>query len=174
MSEDVERAREWCLDQLDRRPRSRAELARGLARRGVAPEAAEAVLTRLAAVGLVDDPAFARQWVAERVRTRGLARRGLSAELHRRGVEPAAIAAAVANLDPAAEEEAARRLVAARLPRLAGLPRATVARRLLGLLARRGYPQGLATRVVAEAVDAVTPAQEPNSGSCADPGWRRR
>lgn len=53
-------AREIALRQLTVRARSRAELAKALARSGVPDETGEQVLDRLAEVGLIDDTAFAR------------------------------------------------------------------------------------------------------------------
>ncbi|MDQ2790879.1 MAG: recombination regulator RecX, partial [Actinomycetota bacterium] len=48
-----------CLRLLTARPRSRAELADALRRRGIPEEVGEPVLDRLSQVGLVDDVAFA-------------------------------------------------------------------------------------------------------------------
>src|SRR5690348_9385137 len=82
----VEVARALCLRLLTVAPRTRAQLAAALARRGVPAEAADAVLGRLTDVGLVDDQAFAAAWVSSRHLGRGLGRRALSAELRVRGV----------------------------------------------------------------------------------------
>src|SRR6266568_2269882 len=100
-------ARAICLRLLTQRARSRAELAEALHRRGVPDDAASAVLTRYAEVGLIDDDS---------------------------------------------EREAAYRLVARKLPALRGLPEQTQARRLVGLLARRGYSPSMAGDVVREAL----------------------
>lgn len=149
----AERARRLCLDLLDRRPRTRAELATALDRRGIAPPTAARVLDRLTEVGLVDDAAFATAWVATRQASRALGRAALARELRRRGVAEEVLRGATEVVDADAELIAARALVAARLPRMAGLSREAAARRLCGLLARRGYPAGLAARVVAQALD---------------------
>jgi hypothetical protein len=60
---------------------------------------------------------------------------------------------AIAELTPEQEEEAARRLVAARLAATRGRPLATRMRRLMGVLARKGYPPALAYRIVREALE---------------------
>src|SRR3954454_1475307 len=80
-------ARAIALRMLERQPRTRAELARGMARRGVPADVAAAVLDRFTEVGLVDDEAFASAWVESRHAGRGLGRRALTAELRRRGVD---------------------------------------------------------------------------------------
>src|ERR1700734_3548467 len=80
-------ARQICLRLLTIAPRTRAQLAQALHRRGIPAEAAEAVLARFTDVGLIDDAAFARSWVESRHHSRGLSRRSLSAELRRQGVD---------------------------------------------------------------------------------------
>jgi len=145
-------ARAVCLRLLTAAPHSRAQLAEALRRRRVPDPAAEAVLDRLTEVGLVDDAALATAWVQSRHRGRGLARRALAAELRQRGVEAETVATAVATLDVGDELQMARNLVARRLPATAGLPNQVRARRLAGLLARRGYPGAMAGQVVREAL----------------------
>ena len=61
-----EQAHDLCLRLLTARPRTRAELCGQLTKRGFAVDVAERVLSRLAAVGLVDDEDFAEQWVRSR------------------------------------------------------------------------------------------------------------
>lgn len=149
------RAREVCLRLLTLAPRTRAQLADALRKRGIPGDAAEEVLSRFQDVGLIDDAAFARAWVESRHYSRGLAGRALSAELKQRGVAADEIRAAIEEgLGPDAEVSAARRLVAGKLPATRGLPPEQRTRRLAGLLARKGYPAGLAFRVIREALEA--------------------
>jgi regulatory protein len=152
-ADPVQQARELCLRLLSSRPRTRSELADAMRRRGVPDEAAEAVLARFTDAGLIDDAAFARAWVESRHHHRGLARRALSAELKRRGVDGRDIAAAVGALDPADELATARQLVAKAIPASRGKPLPTRIRRLVGLLARKGYPAPVAYRIVREAIE---------------------
>ena len=147
-------ARQICLHQLEFAPRTRAELAAVLAKKGVPDDAAEAVLGRFAEVGLIDDALFSEMWVTSRHRGRGLSGRALQQELRRKGVDDASIAEAVATLDPEQEAVTARALVDRKLRTTAGLPTDARVRRLAGMLARKGYPAGLAFRVVKEALAA--------------------
>jgi regulatory protein len=142
-----------CLRLLTGAPRTSAQLAEAMRRRGVPDEAAEAVLGRLTEVGLIDDAAFARAWVESRHHARGLSRRALTAELKRRGVPGQDVQAAVNTLGPDEEIATARRLVAKALTATRGRPLPTRIRRLVGLLARKGYPAPLAYRVVREALE---------------------
>jgi regulatory protein len=143
-------ARAICLRLLTGQPRTRAELAAALARRDVPAEAADAVLGRFTEVGLIDDRAFAEAWVGSRHAGRGLARRALAAELRRRGVDGGTVDEAVSSLDPATEERTARELVRRRLASTGRLDPPVRLRRLVAMLARKGYPPGLAVRVVRE------------------------
>ncbi len=148
------RARQVCLRLLTLAPRTRAQLADALRRKDIPDDAAQAVLSRFEDVGLIDDAAFARAWVESRHHSRGLAGRALSAELKQRGVAPDEIKAAIdEGLSPEDELAAARRLVASRLPGTRGQPAPQRMRRLAGQLARKGYPAGLAFRVIREALE---------------------
>jgi regulatory protein len=147
-------ARQICLQQLEYAPRTRAELAAVLARKGVPEEAAEAVLSRFAEVGIIDDALFAQMWVTSRHNGRGLAGRALSQELRRKGVEDEVAAAAVGTLEPEQERATARALVDRKLRATRGLPVDARVRRLAGMLARKGYPAGVAFAVVREALAA--------------------
>jgi regulatory protein len=146
-------ARQICLRMLTAAPRTQAELAAALRRRGVPEEAATAVLARFAEVKLIDDATFARAWVESRHHGRGLAGRALGAELRQRGVAQEDIQAALSELDPEEELATARELVARRLAGTAGMPFPARMRRLTGVLARKGYPPGLAYRVVREELE---------------------
>ena len=146
-------ARSICLSQLTRGPRTRSQLADTLQKRLVPDEAAEAVLDRLTEVGLIDDAAYARAWVSSRSAGRGLARRALSAELRAKGVDAEVAAEAVEAVDDDDERTTARRLVDRKVGAMRRLDRATATRRLMGMLARKGYNGGLAAAVVREALD---------------------
>jgi regulatory protein len=120
----------------------------------VADEVAERVLGRYTEVGLIDDDAFARAWVQSRHAGRGLARRALAAELRQRGVDDDTVNDAVEELDPEQEEAAARELVNKRMAATRGLDPVKRTRRIVGMLARKGYSGGLAYRLVREALEA--------------------
>ncbi len=157
-------ARTIVLKQLTGAPRSRKQLADTLARRGCDPQVAQEVLDRLEEVGLIDDREFAESYVRSRQTTRGLGRRALAAELRGKGVSSDIVADAVESVDPDAERERAEALVAKKLRSMRGLDAAVRARRLAGMLARKGYPADLAWSVIREAVDEapdVTGADAP-------------
>ena len=143
-----------CLRLLTVRARTRAELAGHLAKRGYPDEAAEAVLGRLEAVGLIDDADFAEQWVRSRQANAGKGKRALAAELRTKGVGEELIAGVLDSIDAGAERGRAEQLVERRLRRevLGDGDDAKVMRRLVGMLARRGYSQSMAVAVVTDAL----------------------
>ncbi|GLW73078.1 hypothetical protein Kpho02_53770 [Kitasatospora phosalacinea] len=150
----AERARDVCLRLLTGAAKSRKQLADALRRKEIPEEVAEQVLDRLEEVGLIDDAAFAEAWVESRHAVRGLSRRALAQELRTKGVTGETAERALLQVDADDETEAARALVARKLRSTAGLERGVRIRRLVGVLARRGYAEGLAFRVVREALDA--------------------
>lgn len=147
-SEETERARQVCLTELDRAPRTRAELAAVLARNEVAPDVSEAVLTRFEEAGLVNDAAVAESWVSLRHRDKGLSRGALSQELRLKGVEEEVITEAVSAIDADDELAAARQLIERKRRSTEGLDPQVRTRRLVGVLARKGYPADVAFQVV--------------------------
>lgn len=144
-------AREICLRQLAVRPRTRAELQTALSKRGVADEVARAVLDRYSEVGMIDDAAFARAWVNSRHHSKGLATRALAQELRRKGVDQEVATNALSELDSDTEAQTALDLALRKLRTTRGEPE-QVFRRLVGMLARKGYPGGAAVRAVKEAL----------------------
>jgi regulatory protein len=145
-------ARTICLRLLTVRSRTRAELAEALKSRGVPDEPAERVLVRFAEVGLIDDMAFATAFASTRQAERGLAGREIARQLRSKGVAEADVSAALAGIDRATEWKTARRLAARKLRAMAHLDTAVQTRRLVGMLARKGYSPGLAFEVVREVV----------------------
>lgn len=148
----AERARAICLRLLTGTPRTRKQLADALKKREIPDDVAEEVLSRFEEVGLINDAAFADAWVESRHHGRGLARRALARELRTKGVDTTVIDEAVAQLDSDQEEDRARDLVARKLRSTRGLDRDRRLRRLAGMLARKGYPEGMALRVVRQAL----------------------
>ena len=128
---------------LARRPRTEAELRHRLTDAGLSEDAVAAALERLRALRLVDDEAFARQWVEERARTRPRSGAALRAELHAKGIAGEVAESAVAGFD---DEAQALALAERSLPRLAGNSPSVQALKLHRLLLRRGFDAAVAER----------------------------
>jgi regulatory protein len=149
--EDVARA--IVLKQLAMAPRSRQQLAEKLRQRGCPPEVSTRVLDRMEAVGLVDDEAYAQMVVRSKQATRGLAKRALVHELRDKGVDDATIDDALGSIDAESERALAEQVAQKTLRRLAGLDPQVQARRLAGVLGRKGYPPSVVYAVVRDAIN---------------------
>ena len=101
----------------------------------------------------LDDAEYARMLVRSQRESRSLARRALAVELRRRGIGDEEAAAALADVDPDAEEEAARELLRRRWRSGPGLDPQVQSRRAVAMLARKGYSPGLSAKLVREMVD---------------------
>ncbi|QCC77456.1 regulatory protein RecX [Nocardioides daphniae] len=145
-------ARKILLDQLTGQARSRRQLADKLAQRNVPEEIATRLLDRFEEVGLIDDEAFARMWIASRQPGKGLAGRALAQELRRKGVDDEIVKEAIGEIDPDDERAAAEALVAKKMRSLRSVGHQTATRRLVSMLARKGYSSGLAYAVVRDAL----------------------
>jgi regulatory protein len=149
--EDVARA--IVLKQLSMAPRSRQQLADKLRQRNCPEDVATRVLDRMEAVGLVDDEAYAQMVVRSKQATRGLSKRALAHELRDKGVADATIDDALGSIDAESERALAEQLAQKTMRRLAGLDPQVQARRLSGVLGRKGYPPSVVYAVVRDAVN---------------------
>ena len=144
------------LRLLEAMPRTESQLREALLKRGIPDEVADGLVARYVEVGLLDDRAYARQWVESRMRTRGSGRIALRQELRGKGVANELIEEALAGIDP---DEAFTAAVSQVRPRVARceLPLSVKdERRLLAFLARRGHSSELALRAVRTAVEEVS------------------
>lgn len=151
--EQVEAAKTICLNTLTMVARTRSQLADKLAEKGVPDDAANEALDRLAEVGLIDDAAFARTYAASRHSGRGLAAGAIRRELARKGVDAELIDDAVEPIDPDTERARAEDLVRRKAPSTRGLDRQVRTRRLVGMLARKGYNGSIAYTAVRTVLD---------------------
>jgi regulatory protein len=136
------------------RPRSSMELRRKLLGppRPAESRHVEEALVRLAALGYVNDAAFAREFTRSRVGNVGMSRRRVAAELRRRGVAREAIADALGEggeAGAADEVSAASDVARRRLRAMRGLDDPARRRRLYAFLARRGFDADTIRRALA-------------------------
>ncbi len=137
---DAEAAYRTVLRALERRSFARRDLERRLLRKGHPPLAVEAALARVAELGLLDDAAFARDFVRTRAaRGRGPGR--LIRDLLAMGVERGQIDRAIAAEWPDGSDRTGvpQALASKRAAQLGDLPRPVKRRRILAYLARRGF-----------------------------------
>lgn len=157
----AEAAHEHALQRLARRARSETELREWLSERRHDPAAIDAALLRLRRSGLVNDAALAGQ-VSRATREQGPAGAALIEQrLRDRGLDPArprddahAAGAGAADRDDGAGETAGAMALARREAARLREPinPAKAARRMLGVLARRGFDDATAADAVRSAL----------------------
>jgi regulatory protein len=137
---DVEAAFRTGLRMLELRSYARADLGRRLQRKGHPRAAVDVALERLLTMGLLNDEAYARNYVQTRAaRGRGPSR--LVRDLLAMGVQRSVIDRAVAAEWPEGSDRTSmpQALVSKRAAQLGTMPKQTKRRRLLAYLARRGF-----------------------------------
>lgn len=135
------------------RSRSRRELRSRLLRAGFDEAEVDDVLVRLEAVGLVDDQAFARDYVVHSLSVRRAGRRAMTSALFAKGIDRDTIERTIQELDTGDEEARALELARERSARLRGLDRQAAFRRLVSFLCRRGYDPSVARRAARVALE---------------------
>lgn len=150
--------RKRALGLLDQRARSRHELTQRLLQAEFPAEVVDSVVDDLAEVGLINDQLFAFEWVRQRHARRGKSTRVLEQELSDKGVDPATRTEALAQIDSEDEAVMARMLAAKKARGVKHAPadraeRDKTLRRIVGVLARRGFPQGMSLNIAREALD---------------------
>ncbi len=122
------------------RPRSEYELRTRLAGAGFEEGVVDRTVERLLELKLIDDAAFALQWVEERARGRNRSPEILIAELQAKGIDRAAAEAALAAAG--IDEEGQARLVAGRLvAKVIDRPLGQQGAALMAMLMRRGFSE---------------------------------
>ena len=154
----LSRIRERALLLLDSRARSRQELRDRLVKAEFEPELVDEVLDSFQRNGLVDDLAFARERVRQRFERRGKSAAMLDVELQRKGVGEADRAEALSVIDRDDEREVARALATKKAKQVKRIPedrqqRDKELRRIVGVLARRGFNSGMSLELAREALD---------------------
>jgi regulatory protein len=132
------------------RSHSAVELGRKLERRGFDEDTIASVLARLSERRYLDDSEFARQLVNHRSRARGGA--AIAAELASKGVARSVAQAAVADIDPEAEIEAAAAFARRWLPRAEPGSLRSLLQIASPRLARRGYAPGVVREACRRAI----------------------
>ena len=148
------RAKTIVYNQLAYSAKTRGQLRKKLRTEGFDVELIEPLLDKFEAAKLIDDAEYAQTFVAQKSRTKKLSRAALRRELAERGVRGEEAENALAQRTDEQEREDAAELVRKKLrPGMDLSDRAEkdrVTRRLLGMLARRGYSSSVSMSVIRE------------------------
>lgn len=152
------RAKTIVYNQLAYSAKTRGQLRKKLQTEGFDAELIEPLLDKFEAAKLIDDAEYAQSFVAQKSRTKKLSRAALRRELAERGVRGEEAENALAQRTDEQEREDAAELVRKKLrPGMDLSDRAEkdkVTRRLLGMLARRGYSSSVSMSVIREELAA--------------------
>ena len=152
------RAKTIVYNQLAYSAKTRGQLRKKLQAEGFEAELIEPLLDKFEAAKLIDDAEYAQSFVAQKSRTKKLSRAALRRELAERGVRGEEAENALAQRTDEQEREDAAELVRKKLrPGMDLSDRAEkdrVTRRLLGMLARRGYSSSVSMSVIREELAA--------------------
>ena len=152
------RAKTIVYNQLAYSAKTRGQLRKKLQAEGFDAELIESLLDKFEAAKLIDDAEYAQTFVAQKSRTKKLSRAALRRELAERGVRGEEAENALAQRTDEQEREDAAELVRKKLrPGMDLSDRAKkdrVTRRLLGMLARRGYSSSVSMSVIREELAA--------------------
>ncbi|MBF1680158.1 MAG: RecX family transcriptional regulator [Rothia sp.] len=152
------RAKTIVYNQLAYSAKTRGQLRKKLQAGGFEAELIEPLLDKFEAAKLIDDAEYAQTFVAQKSRTKKLSRAALRRELAERGVRGEEAENALAQRTDEQEREDAAELVRKKLrPGMDLSDRAEkdkVTRRLLGMLARRGYSSSVSMSVIREELAA--------------------
>lgn len=152
------RAKTIVYNQLAYSAKTRGQLRKKLQSEGFEAELIEPLLDKFEAAKLIDDAEYAETFVRQKSRTKKLSRAALRRELAERGVRGEEAENALAQRTDEQEREDAAELVRKKLrPGMDLSDRAEkdkVTRRLLGMLARRGYSSSISMSVIREELAA--------------------
>ena len=152
------RAKTIVYNQLAYSAKTRGQLRKKLQSEGFEAEFIEPLLDKFEAAKLIDDAEYAETFVRQKSRTKKLSRAALRRELAERGVRGEEAENALAQRTDEQEREDAAELVRKKLrPGMDLSDRAEkdrVTRRLLGMLARRGYSSSVSMSVIREELAA--------------------
>ena len=152
------RAKTIVYNQLAYSAKTRGQLRKKLQAEGFDAELIDPLLDKFEAAKLIDDAEYAQSFVAQKSRTKKLSRAALRRELAERGVRGEEAENALAQRTDEQEREDAAELVRKKLrPGMDLSDRAEkdkVTRRLLGMLARRGYSSSVSMSVIREELAA--------------------
>ncbi|WP_432789048.1 regulatory protein RecX [Brevibacterium sp. K11IcPPYGO002] len=142
---DYAQAKKTAMNMLAMRDHSSDELRKKLLKRDLMPEAIDVLIEKLQNSRLLNDEEFAHRFARAQRENRKLSRSVLKRELSKKGISPELASEAVADID--GEEELAREVAEKKAASTRRLDYAVRERRILGMLARRGFPSAICIKV---------------------------
>jgi len=150
--EAADAAKQVLLRRLSHAPRTRKELAKDLKDKDISDDVANLALDRFEEVGLINDQALASNYVSSQHERKGLGKNALRQQLRAKGVSDDVALEAVSQISDDQEFQAAFALACKKIRSLQRDDAKTQLRKIVGVLARKGYSSNLAFRVAKEVI----------------------
>ncbi len=150
--EAADAAKQVLLRRLSHAPRTRKELAKDLKDKDISDEVANVALDRFEEVGLINDQALASNYVSSQHERKGLGKNALRQQLRAKGVSDDVAQEAISQISDDQEFQAAFALACKKIRSLQRDDAKTQLRKIVGVLARKGYSSNLAFRVAKEVI----------------------
>ena len=150
--EAADAAKQVLLRRLSHAPRTRKELAKDLKDKVISDEVANVALDRFEEVGLINDQALASNYVSSQHERKGLGKNALRQQLRAKGVSDDVALEAISQISDDQEFQAAFALACKKIRSLQKDDAKTQLRKIVGVLARKGYSSNLAFRVAKEVI----------------------
>jgi len=142
------------FDYLSYRIRTISEIKKRLKKAKLQEETIEKVITHLKELKLVDDEAFARQLVAEKIKNKPSGKRMIEKKLYEMGI-PKQVGESVLDelMDEETEKSLAVKVYDKLLPKLQGLDRQDARKKIFAKLASRGFNFDIINEIIREKTD---------------------
>jgi regulatory protein len=150
--EAADAAKQVLLRRLSHAPRTRKELAKDLKDKDISDEVANVALDRFEEVGLINDQALASNYVSSQHERKGLGKNALRQQLRSKGISDDVAMEAISQISDDQEFQAAFALACKKIRSLQKDDAKTQLRKIVGVLARKGYSSNLAFRVAKEVI----------------------
>lgn len=142
------KAKKTAMNMLAMRDHASGELRDKLLKRDFLPAAVDELIAKLQKSRLLNDEEFAHRYVRAHRERRKLSRSALRRELNKKGLPAEIVSDAVEDVD--GEDDLARQVAEKKAASTRGLDHDVRERRILGMLARRGFASSVCLKVTRE------------------------
>ncbi len=146
-------AKQVLLRRLSNAPRTRKELAQDLKKKKIDENIAQLALDRFEELGLINDEILAENFVTNTHERRKLGRKALKQQLRTKGVSEDIANKAISQITEKDEFNAALILALKKIRSIQHDDPQTQIRKIVGLLARKGYAANLSFQVAKEVIN---------------------
>ncbi|MEY2827519.1 MAG: hypothetical protein RLZZ183_638 [Actinomycetota bacterium] len=156
ISEEIDQnqiAKQVLLRRLSNAPRTRKELAQDLKKKKIEEDIAKQALDRFEELGLINDQTYSENFVANTHERRKLGKKALKQQLRSKGVSEETANQAVLQISDEDEFKSALALALKKIRSIQNDDPQTQIRKIVSLLARKGYSSSLSFQVAKQVID---------------------